>query len=122
VTDDLVTFLKAHLDADERAAQRVRHAYDDEGFWAPPAVVNAFALVDPARVLAEVQAKRRIIELHEGEQMTTRDGDGEEWEDLLCGRCLQHFPCTTLELLALPYADAPGYRAEWAPDTEVNRG
>jgi hypothetical protein len=48
---------------------------------------------DPARVLTECDAKRRIIALGD------KDSD---WSDVLA-------------LLALPYADAPGWREEWRP-------
>jgi hypothetical protein len=70
---------------------------------------------DPARVLADVAAKRRIIDEHPN----TNDGD--------CGTCVdghwgypvhggsspKRWPCTTLRLLALPYAGHPDYREEW---------
>jgi hypothetical protein len=71
---------------------------------------------DPARVLREIDAKRRIVECHE----PWVAGNG----DTICGRCGRehidgrpggHFPCQTLRLLALPYSDRDGYRAEWAP-------
>lgn len=63
---------------------------------------------DPARVLREIDAKRRIIAEHalNGWVCSTCD-DGEVPP--------QAFPCPTLRLLALPYADRPGYRKEWAP-------
>jgi hypothetical protein len=55
---------------------------------------------DPVRVLAECDAKRRIIELQRSD---LRD-DPEDWE-----------ADEVLRLLALPYADHPDYRAEWRP-------
>ena len=81
---------------------------------------------DPARVLAECEAKRRIAGLH-------FVGDAEDWdpEHWACRLCQwdedcdspkhehQHgsgrFPCETLRALALPYADHPDYRGEWRP-------
>jgi hypothetical protein len=51
---------------------------------------------DPARVLAEVNAKRRILD--EAVRLMSYDGEFQ-----------------FLELLALPYADRPGYREEWRP-------
>lgn len=80
------------------------------------AMVNAehIARHDPARVLAEVDAKRRIIAEHRGSGVTcprcslgAEDGQVVYWRD----------PCATLRLLALPYADHPEYRPEWAPET-----
>jgi hypothetical protein len=71
---------------------------------------------DPARVLREIDAKRRIMECHE--PWTASNGD------TICGRCGRehidgrpgaHFPCQTLRLLAAPYSDRPGFREEWSP-------
>jgi len=62
---------------------------------------------DPARVLADCEAKRRIVGLHERRP---------DWPD--CQECgdrddIKPWPCSTLRLLALPYADHPDYRPEW---------
>jgi len=66
----------------------------------------------PARVLAEGDTKRRIIEQHHRSGVT-------------CPRCslgtedgqvvFERDPCETLRALALPYADHPDYQPEWAP-------
>jgi hypothetical protein len=59
---------------------------------------------DPARVLAECEAKRRIVGEHREQA-----GGG-------CCVCSRHeYPCPTLRYLALPYADHPDYREEWKP-------
>lgn len=73
---------------------------------------------DPARVLAECEAKRRIVELH-GPEPGFVD---RRW--LYCKVCVRFhadidceneaWPCPTLRLLALPYADHPDYRPEWS--------
>jgi hypothetical protein len=61
---------------------------------------------DPARVLREVEAKRRLLQQFElrgnSVRATVVPATGGVWDDLL-------------RLLALPYADRPGYRQEWAP-------
>jgi hypothetical protein len=62
---------------------------------------------DPARVLAECEAKRRVVELHRT--------DATDPEVIVCAVCLYGPPCETLRLLALPYADHPDYRPEWRP-------
>lgn len=75
---------------------------------------------DPARVLAEVAAKRRIVELHAhvpppgyvpgsgiGCQLCSRDTVG--------GDLQPDGWCETLRLLALPFADRPGYQDSWRP-------
>jgi hypothetical protein len=53
---------------------------------------------DPARVLAEVDAKRQILDL--ATDVTEMSHDTAD---------------TMIRLLALPYADRPGYREEWRP-------
>ncbi|MFD6275824.1 DUF6221 family protein [Streptomyces sp. NPDC060209] len=68
---------------------------------------------DPARVLAEVNAKRRLLDLHAPGTQEYVDGD-------VCMSCTltgdgPYYPCTTLRLLALPYANHPGYRDDWRP-------
>jgi hypothetical protein len=102
-----------------------------------PQLVHA-ARHDPARVLAEVDAKRRILLLHNIPAVVSpkmaafglRDGEAPE-DDRRCAGCgLDDMDdpitpdvseCPILRALALPYADHPGYRAEWAtqpPDHE----
>jgi hypothetical protein len=67
---------------------------------------------DPPRVLAEVQAKRAILDLHRPE----------EFHDTPGGFFCRHdqgtagiWPCQTVRLLCLPYADHPDYQQEWRP-------
>lgn len=61
---------------------------------------------DPARVLAECEAKRRIVELHA------------EYADFgdcsTCGDVPQvEYPCETLRVLASVYANRPGFDPAW---------
>jgi len=68
---------------------------------------------DPARVLAECEAKRQILEYHEPE--TLPDGIP-TYDPPRCDSCTNcELPCPTLRLLAVPYADRAGYREEWRP-------
>jgi hypothetical protein len=81
---------------------------------------------DPARVLAEVEAKRELIDEH-AEYEWAETIESEPVGQGLCRKCAdwdnvdydgpphEPYPCDTLRLLALPYADAPGYREEWRP-------
>lgn len=135
----LVEFLRARLDEDEQMARAAGeegsrwtdhygsvHAEDtdDPGV---PVVYNEgrptdeqaahIARHDPARVLAEVEAKRRIIELH-----TARGVPGGPpflWACNVCDRSpvdwewTTLWPCPTLRLLALPWAGHDDYREEW---------
>lgn len=130
-----MTWLRAQLDDDERVvaamereAKRVKTAPIFQGH--PPnwlAGVDIF--VSPARWQAEVDAKRQMLDLHEPEPHR----GGWPIADLTrCGYCarLCHsssgiscdvptdalYPCDTVRLLALPFADRPGYREEWRPD------
>jgi hypothetical protein len=74
-----------------------------------PGTVNHWARHDPARVLAEVDAKRRIIKAHPWR----REPDWPSGRQ--CRQCATEHPCNTLRLLALPEAGHPDYRPEWAP-------
>lgn len=117
MTDELVAWLREQVDADERVAQA---AADPECYFdmlsssrAEEAFMFAF---DPARVLAEVAAKRRIID--ELERLiivvgwTEEEHGGNDTESLR----------DLLRLLASVYAGRPGWREEWAADEEVQRG
>jgi hypothetical protein len=129
----LIEFLRARLDDDEATARaadpewRTEHtryhlaALDDE-----PA--GHIARHNPARVLAEVDAKRRIVDHH---AITVKKaniapynwqtGDPQPAEyDVTCEICgwvggLPTSGCLTLQLLALPYADHPDYDPAWKP-------
>jgi hypothetical protein len=131
--DDLVAFLRARLDEDERVAQAAppgpwaedaSHSVVDAtgarviysvngGTLHPTHAVRAHVLGnDPARVLREVAAKREILEQHVpvGGGMvclsychTRTPGEEQAW------------PCLTMRLLVLPYAGHPDYRDGWTP-------
>ena len=130
---ELVEWLRAQFDEDERIARAATPgpwSVNDESYaewviaangtevvaggrWGGEASVFEstedalhIAAHDPARVLREIDAKRRIIAEHwlNGWVCDTCD-DGEVPPP--------PFPCPTLRLLALPYADRPGYREEW---------
>lgn len=63
---------------------------------------------DPARVLAECEAKRRIVARHDAHL-------GHEPTPHIVPRLKWREGCDTLRLLALPYADHPDFREEWRP-------
>lgn len=152
----LAEFLLARIAEDEAVAQEIEHGFDydlraqehrgaeERGLewiggeqWA-----DAYRLAIPsARVLAECEAKRRIVDLHAGQDSIV------EWFDApdtghsdVCPSCHpaepthwnppigkagvrpQGFvasyvlaPCLTLRMLALPYADHPEYDESWRP-------
>jgi hypothetical protein len=111
--------------SDDRAqAERAAGFYRERG----ARNVEVVVFYDPARVLAECEAKRRIVELHSHtssavEVVGTLSG-GEPFVDAYevarCSACgtapRGNSACMTVRLLALPYADHPDYRAEWKPD------
>ena len=129
---DLVAFIRAQLDEDERIARAA-----DSGRWLPEdkgitfeyraddfhgGEAQARLVADtranqehiaewwPARVLAEVDAKRRILDWLEDVQRFM-DLDEMSWYRL-GGEVdidLAH------RLLALPFAGRPGFREEWKP-------
>jgi hypothetical protein len=100
---DLVAFLRARLDEDISG--------NDVG------MVGRTRKDWNARWVAEVTAKRRIVELHKSTAGMNTYGARVVACDS-CGASDEYpvrFPCPTLRLLALPYADHPDYREEWKP-------
>lgn len=132
----IVEFLAARLNEDEQAAMAAslkghktwRTEYgelgdyqivDDADRLIVEELVNMtgqaehIALNDPASVLRDVEAKRQIIQAHPMEHSKVSD-----FTD--CAACLDAdsylgYPCLTVRLLALPFADHPDYREEWRP-------
>ncbi|WP_230536451.1 DUF6221 family protein [Streptomyces sp. OUCMDZ-3434] len=128
MTAGLIAFLRARLDEDEVVARAVgwdevdavdylwgtRHLLlkrADEskaGAEMDASLAAHIARHDPARVLAEVEAKRRIVRAHE------------KWCE---GRCEAKYPeggfdaahYWSVKSLAAAYADHPDYREEWRP-------
>lgn len=68
---------------------------------------------DPARVLAEVEAKRGVLRQYLDLREQVRNPVSAE--NRMRARALQGEIGDVLRLLALPYADRPGYRDEWRP-------
>lgn len=102
VTVTLVGFLLARIAEDEQWVAVERRVAPNQR-W--PKVHPAWT----TRVLAECEAKRRIVALHE-------QWPGDEDLGPECRECVAiDLPCPTLRLLALPYADHPDYRDGWRP-------
>lgn len=75
-------------------------------------VTAHIARQDPGRVLAECEAKLRIADQHSScggriEHCQTCARLSEDHND--------YWPCLTVRLVTLPYADHPDYREEWKP-------
>lgn len=127
MSDDLVVWLRAQLDEDEaRARNLLVYAQQTVLTLQDPHHLGKFIpgwhdWPDVERMcterLAEVEAKRQIIGLH--------DDDGGAHECPAIDEVVtkgEHYTayereCMTLRLLALPYSDRPGYREEWPRDT-----
>lgn len=139
--DDLVRWFTVQLDEDERIARaatggpwrynpdkhwrRPGTSWFEEGVFAgapgegaicvagtgetddPPSMADAAFIAehDPARVLREIEAKREIV--RQANLYLCDSGPG-------CGYRTKHGH-SVLRLLALPYADRPGYQEEWRP-------
>lgn len=126
---DLATYLRARLDEESAAAHVMRTEFpppwtvrekhkgeweviategwmvareDDRGLMRCHA--EWIAEWNPARVLAEVAAKRAILDLHQPELGQHPD---------FCGHDLHQMPCPTLMALAQPYAGRPGFDPAW---------
>jgi len=125
---DLVAFLNARYDEEEAQADvAAQHQKPD---WSCPAtcvvdlgedllsiddreVAYHIVLHDPARVLAEVEANRRTLDLH-----FIQSGTGGTWDTdppAICNECGTPHPCETVRLRGLPHADHEDYRQEWKP-------
>ncbi|MEU2730085.1 DUF6221 family protein [Streptomyces griseoviridis] len=133
--DELVEWLGAQLDEDERIARaaggdawrRQEHASDtvaiydskgepvvyDEG-WPTEEQRAHIAAYDPARVLREIDAKRRVLrDLASAEVALRATEPGRGPHELMTGATNSWR--AVVKVLAAVYADRPGYLAEWRP-------
>lgn len=115
--NELVAFLRARLEDDEERAFAARAQWDDEDArqeWndLPEASFAHARNLDPARVLREVEAKRRILDRYEDAVVRREDPDHSQ---LAAQVQIQEYADWVIPLLAVPYADHPDYRQEWRP-------
>lgn len=107
--EDLAEWLLAQIAEDEG---KVRGP-DRPSLWLLPRRWHGGRVWLPARIRDECATKRRLVELHEPENgycSTCLESDSD-----LYGKVYEAAPCMNLRLLALPFADRPGYREEWRP-------
>lgn len=146
MSDDIVEFIQEQLNADEAAGN---HLLDWTKHPNPTKPADSFAacmtdpiigpfngrtphtniqtgmnivhIADPARVLAEVAAKRAILAVH---TLVTRVEFDQDDESVVnggyCDPCHMidgfpygDWPCDTLKWMAAPYAGRPGFKDEW---------
>jgi hypothetical protein len=138
VSDDPVTWLRAQLDDDERVA---RAAADYGAEWTyssgsifpgddsrhPGAIATGtygeleeqygehIARHDPARVLRQVERDRRILDDIVDRIDGLEDAADHEYRVQPRTESEVYVSDALVRLLALPYADRPGYRDEWRP-------
>ena len=125
--DDLVRWLGEQLNEDERIARRAGDSFRQigetgvivatEGDRAEECasanwggVAEHIVTHDPARVLREIDAKRQLVKRYERAMENRRAHP----DDLASAGALLALH-GVVKLLALPYADRPGYLKEWAP-------
>jgi predicted NAD-dependent protein-ADP-ribosyltransferase YbiA (DUF1768 family) len=142
--NDFATFLRARLDEDEALAREAPEGPWHIGNAVDPTktcnvhtfpgarlvadglnwlVAEHIARHNPARVLRDIEARRALLALHEPHQQPGRYSDVNDRATWMtcCSMCqvdmVQEgdWPCETLRLLALSYADHPDYRQEWRP-------
>ena len=94
---DLITWLRAQLDDDERSVQTFGSAcIHVEACYETGDFLDRF---DEIRMLAEAKAKRAILAGYEASYRQSDDYPG--WEGALCA-------------IAQPYAGRDGWRPEWS--------
>lgn len=124
-TDDLVAWLGLQLDEDERGVREWTHPRADGLLTLSLRDIHEWTeRAGPARVLREVEAKRKMLDLHWPQNA------GYRMTEVQCGYCagLCHsrsglgcdspdapWPCDTVRLVAAIYSDRPGYQEDWRP-------
>jgi hypothetical protein len=136
---EITDFLNAQYDKREAIAQRSASLQlDPENGWGIDGraitphigVIHEddprehVALNNPAFVLADIESKRQVVELHQPDIKLPNDWYGNDAKCKECGQ-LWHLirgssqpsiprGCRTLRLHAAPFAGEPGYKKEWA--------
>jgi hypothetical protein len=86
--------------------------------WPSASDADQITRWNPARVLAECEAKRQIVELYQRYEASIRQEFAiAKLDDPISDTLYAARDALTeaLRLLALPFADRPGYREEWRP-------
>lgn len=149
--DDLTTWLLEQVTVDERDAAQMRHlTFDSEYYSCPGSRTGPVGDLEygedacdcgmpqqRARLLADCEAKRKLVALHRPVNVTIGGdigGESIQQPGVVCWHCIGpawqqhdlswvdvgeavHWPCLHLRLLAEPYAKLgrPGYQESWRP-------
>ena len=115
----LVEFLEARIAEDETGARqaielRQAHPHDGERKIAGDVAESDWEFT-PQRLLAECEAKRRIIAAHDYGWVSLAPGKPEE---RVCDTCATSgtwdpWPCPTLRALAAPFSSHPDFDPAW---------
>jgi hypothetical protein len=110
--DDLIVFLRARLDEDARRGNERDECWHTLhcGWQLGEEIIDECSCGVPARTLAEVDAKQRVIEQYEDHRRAMEHGVAG-----VSTRYLAYEVHKVLRLLALPYAGHPAYQEEWRP-------
>lgn len=105
MTADLTTWLRERYRARQEQLEFVRDFIPEN---------HQGEFVDVEQELRELDAKRRILDLHRPVRKRSTGSGGGIIEDCqMCDHFPAQYPCATMRLLALPLADHPDYREEW---------
>jgi hypothetical protein len=110
----LTEFLLARLDEDEAAAREAARA--EEATTVPAgsgAAAPGVVRLSPARALAEVEAKRRIVTLAYEATGLDMDGDVEREVNARRESGVEFVGERMLRAIVLPYADHPDHDDAW---------
>lgn len=121
MVEDLVRWLGAQLDEDERIVNEANTSPEmvtgiPRSYAEAPVAVHIATFADPARVLREITARRRTIAQHtaavERMDQAMRDNDTSAYQRAMTMEIAFR---AVLRNDAAVYSDRPGYRMEWRP-------
>ena len=130
--DALKQFLGGRINEDESTAQRAIDGHDADFDWGNGITADGrqAARWNPWRVLNSCVGKRLILAAHHDVGRGTDRRDGED--DVVvahtcssCGQVDEHaiaWPCYTVRIMALDWAEHVDYRSEWRPLRQRREG
>ena len=80
------------------------------------AVINHSAHHQPRAVLADIESKRRLLQMHQHEIQELEGLPTRHEATKFCVECGHATPCPTLRILASPFSNHPDWKPEYAQD------